>query len=215
VQLASSEASSFGAGEYPKPLNTCQPGHLMLPSETDSTSLPPSIGGSSFEPPADDNYPYNILVAQIDGVICEWRGMVNQEPWAAIPGDHLVDALPEILPKMFRLAGSGAVTIDGHLSETISEAHGFFRRNDGVPLGAVAEEWNYVKRACWKVLSNAGVDDSTLSSAVQRLDVLVDDAIGLTLRGYYAPELNALRGKGLERRDNVEERRTNRSNRRA
>ena len=186
----------------------------MLPSETGS-SLPPAIGGGSFEPTSDYGYPYNILVAQIDGVIGEWRGMVTQEPWASIPGDHLVDALPEILPKMFRLAGSGAVKIDGHLSEIISEAHGYFRRNDGVPLGAVAEEWNYVKRACWKVLNNAGVDESTLSSAVQRLDVLVDAAIGLTLRGYYAPELDALRGKGLERRDNVEERRTNKGNRRA
>jgi hypothetical protein len=115
---------------------------------------------------------------------------------------------------MFRLAGTGAVRIDGNLSEVISEAHGFFRRNDGVPLGAVAEEWNYVKRACWKVLSAAGVDESTLSSAVHRLDILVDDAIGLTLRGYYAPELDELRGKGLERRDGIEERRTNKGNRR-
>jgi hypothetical protein len=192
---------------------TCQTGHLMLPSDTGS--VPPGVGSGSFEPPSDYGYPYNILVAQIDGVIGEWRVMVTQEPWASIPGDHLVDALPEILPKMFRLAGSGSVKIDGQLSEIISEAHGYFRRSDGVPLGAVAEEWNYVKRACWKVLSNAGVDESTLSSAVQRLDILVDDAIGLTLRGYYAPELNALRGKGLERRDNIDERRTNKGNRRA
>jgi hypothetical protein len=185
----------------------------MLPSEAGS-SKPPVIGADSFEPTSDYGHPYNILVAQIDGVIGEWRGMVTEEPWSSIPGDHLVDALPEILPKMFRLAGSGALTIDGDLSEIISEAHGYFRRRDGVPLGAVAEEWNYVKRACWKVLTNAGVEESTLSSALQRLDALVDDAIGLTLRGYYAPELNALRGKGLERRDNVDERRTNKGNRR-
>jgi hypothetical protein len=49
---------------------------------------------------------------------------------------------------------------------------------------------------------------------VQRLDVLVDDAIGLSLRGYYAPELNELKGKGLERRDGIDERRTNKGNRR-
>lgn len=184
----------------------------MLPSEAGGTL--PSTVSEPFEQNGDYLYPYNILLAQIDGVIGEWRGMVKQEPWAAIPGDRLVDALPEILPKMFRLAGSGAVRVDGDLSEVISEAHGYFRRSDGVPLGAVAEEWNYVKRACWKVLSSAGVDPPTLSSAVQRLDILVDDAIGLTLRGYYAPELNALRGRGLERRDNVEERRTNSGNRR-
>ncbi len=160
-------------------------------------------------------YPYNILLEHIDGVIGEWRTLVKQEPWSAIPGERLVDAFPEILPKMFRLAGMGAVKIDGDLSEIISEAHGYFRRTDGVPLAALADEWNFVKRACWKVLSGAGVDATTLTSALQRIDVLVDDAIGLSLRGYYAPELNELKGKGLERRDNVNDRRINPPNRRS
>ena len=178
------------------------------------SSHPPGSSIGSLERPGEHLYPYNILLAQIDDVIGEWRGLVTKEPWASIPGHRLVDALPEILPKMFRLAGTGAVRIDGDLSEVISEAHGFFRRGDGVPLVAVAEEWNYVKRACWKILSTAGVDAPTLSSAVQRLDILVDDAIGLSLRGYYAPELNELKGKGLERRDGIDERRTNTGNRR-
>lgn len=179
-----------------------------------SNAAPPASPVGAFDRSGEHLYPYNILLAQIDDVIGEWRGLVKKEPWSAIPGDRLVDALPEILPKMFRLAGTGAVRIDGDLCEVISDAHGYFRRGDGIPLGAVAEEWNYVKRACWKILSSAGVDDSTLSSAVQRLDVLVDDAIGLSLRGYYAPELNELRGKGLERRDGIDERRTNKGNRR-
>ncbi|HUQ99485.1 MAG TPA: hypothetical protein VM166_08525 [Gemmatimonadaceae bacterium] len=184
----------------------------MLPSQP---YVPTSLGPvEGFDQPGEQLYPYNILLAQIGDVIGEWRGLVTKEPWSAIPDHRLVDALPEILPKIFRLAGSGAVRIDGDLSEVISQAHGYFRRGDGIPLGAVADEWNYVKRACWKILSTAGVDSSTLSSAVQRLDVLVDDAIGLTLRGYYAPELNALKGKGLERRDGIDERRTNKGNRR-
>jgi hypothetical protein len=160
-------------------------------------------------------YPYNILLERIDGVIGEWRTLAKREPWSAIPGDRLVDAFPEILPKMFRLAGMGAVKIDGDLSEVIAEAHGYFRRTDGVPLAALAEEWNFVKRACWKILNGAGVDPTTLASALQRLDALVDDAIGLSLRGYYAPELNELKGKGLERRDNIQERRVNLPNRRS
>ncbi len=162
----------------------------------------------------DHIYPYNVLLEHIDGVIGEWRILVKREPWSQIAGDRLVDAFPEILPKMFRLAGSGGVRIDGELSEVISESHGYFRRTDGVPLAALAEEWNFVKRACWKVLSGAGVDSTTLNSALQRIDSLVDDAIGLSLRGYYAPELNELKGKGLERRDGIDERRTNSPNRR-
>ena len=86
----------------------------MLPSDTERT-LPRSMSGGAFDPPSDYVYPYNILVSQIDGLITEWRGMLNQEPWSSIPGHRLVDALPEILPKMFRLAGTGAVRIDGNL----------------------------------------------------------------------------------------------------
>lgn len=164
---------------------------------------------------AENLYPYNILLERIDGVIGEWRTLAKKAPWSAIPGERLIDAFPEILPKMFRLAGMGAVKIDGDLSEVISEAHGYFRRTDGVPLAALAEEWNFVKRACWKVLSGAGVEESTLAAALQRIDVLVDDAIGLSLRGYYAPELNELKGRGLERRDNIAERRINLPNRRS
>jgi hypothetical protein len=40
-----------------------------------------------------------------------------------------------------------------------------------------------------------------------RLEILVDDAVGYTLRGYYAPELDSLRGRGLERREIPERRR--------
>jgi hypothetical protein len=36
---------------------------------------------------------------------------------------------------------------------------------------------------------------------MRRIEVLVDDAIGYTLRGYYAQELDTLRGRGLERRE--------------
>lgn len=174
-----------------------------------------TTGFNLLEGSGDHLYPYNILLERIDGVIGEWRTLAKNEPWSAIPGERLVDAFPEILPKMFRLAGMGAAKIDGDLSEVISEAHGYFRRIDGVPLAALAEEWNFVKRACWKVLSGAGVEATTLTSALQRIDVLVDDAIGLSLRGYYAPELDELKGRGLERRDDVQERRTNLPNRRS
>lgn len=183
----------------------------MTPSHNDADTSP----FGTPDPSGEHLYPYNILLERIDGVIGEWRTLAKKEPWSQIPGARLIDAFPEILPKMFKLAGMGAMKIDGELSEVISEAHGYFRRADGVPLSAMAEEWNFVKRACWKVLNGAGVDAVTVTSALQRIDLLVDDAIGLSLRGYYAPELNELKGKGLERRDGVDERRMNDPNRRS
>lgn len=158
--------------------------------------------------------PYDILLARIDEVLAEWRSLALMQAWAAIPPSRLMDAFPEILPKIFRLAAEGRTRIDPDLSEMIGEAHGYFRRGDSIPLAAVAEEWNFVKRACWKVLQRASVDEMTASTAMQRLDLLCDDAIGFSLRGFYAPELNALRGRGLERREGEDERRSNIPNRR-
>lgn len=158
--------------------------------------------------------PYAVLLAQIDEVLAEWRTLALAQHWSAIEPSRLMDAFPEILPKIFRLAAEGRTQIDPALSELIGEAHGFFRRSDRIPLAAVAEEWNFVKRACWKVLQRANVDEIAASTAMQRLDILCDDAIGFSLRGFYAPELNSLRGKGLERREGDAERRTNIANRR-
>ena len=163
---------------------------------------------TSFAPP------YDSLLGNIDSVISEWRLLARQEPWSNIPASRLVDSLPEILPRILRLAAQGTTRIDEDLSEMIAEQHGYFRRADKLPLSAVADEWNFVKRACWKVLVRCQVDPVAASQAMHRLDILCDDAIGFSLRGYYAPELDMLRGKGLERRDGRAERRMNAPTRR-
>ena len=159
--------------------------------------------------------PYDTLLGHIDAVIAEWRALVAQEPWAAIPPARLTDSLPEILPKLFRLAALGRLHADQELAELIAQSHGYFRRHDAVPLAAVAEEWNHLRRACWKVIQTMGANEETALAAFAKLDPLIDDAIGLTLRGYYAPELDILRGRGLERRDGPLERRSNPSDRRS
>ena len=166
------------------------------------------------DPTPDEASPYDILLARIDDVIGEWRTLVEHEPWARIPPARLVDTLPEILPRIIRAARNGDAHVDQSLSELIAKGHGFFRREDAVPLGAVAEEWTHVKHACWNVLRAHGVTETDALSAVRRLDMLVDDAVGHTLRGYYAPELDSLRGRGLERREGVGDRRMNSANRR-
>jgi hypothetical protein len=151
--------------------------------------------------------PYEALLAGIDQIIGQWRALVVQEPWSKIPASRLVDSFPEILPQLLRLARSGATHIDDSLRALIADAHGRFRRVDAVPLAAVTEEWVHLKRACRYVLDATGVDHGEADRAMERLDVLVDDAVGYTLRGYYQPELDSLRGRGLERREVANRRR--------
>jgi hypothetical protein len=158
--------------------------------------------------------PYDILLGGIDDVIAEWRALVQIEPWMQLAPARLVDALPEILPRVFRLARAGASQIDATLSEFIAKAHGYVRRADAVPLSGVADEWNHVKRACWTVLMRQGVAPAEATAVMERIDALVDDAVGFSLRGYYAPELDELRGRGLERRGGPDERRKGTGDRR-
>ena len=145
--------------------------------------------------------PYDLLLGVIDEVIGEWRALVKSEPWAELPASRLVNSFPDILPKMLRLARSGATHIDDGLRDLIADAHGHFRRVDGVPLTSVTEEWAHLKRACRRVLDAHGINNGDAERAMERLDILVDDAVGYTLRGYYRPELDSLRGRGLERRE--------------
>ncbi len=162
----------------------------------DRASLPANAGPS----------PYEVLLGGVDQVIAEWRHLVADEPWAKLPASRLVDSFPEILPKLLRLARSGATHIDEALRVLIADAHGHFRRVDGIPLASVTEEWAFLKRACRRVLEDHGVNNGDADRAMERLDVLVDDAVGYTLRGYYRPELDSLRGRGLERRETPERR---------
>lgn len=172
---------------------------------TANPMFPPEILSADMGPLS----PYEILRGRIDAVLAEWRSLIAREPWAGLMPARLMNGLPEILPSLLREAERGATRVSAELAERITEAHGQYRRHDGVPLAALAEEWNFVKRACWKVMQREHVDPALMSLVLQRLDVLIDDAIGFTLRGYYAEELEELRGKGLERRGETGERRVN------
>lgn len=171
------------------------------------------VPGGPPPPAHTTGSPYDMLLGVIDEVIGEWRTLVMKEPWSTLSAPRLVDSFPEILPKMLRLARSGATHIDDGLRELIADAHGHFRRADGVPLTSVTEEWAFLKRACRFVLEAHGIDNGEADRAMERLDILVDDAVGYTLRGYYRPELDSLRGRGLERRE-VSDRRRGSPNRR-
>ncbi|HJU66964.1 MAG TPA: hypothetical protein VJ650_01870 [Gemmatimonadaceae bacterium] len=171
------------------------------------------LPGGEPPPVPPTGSPYDTLLGAVDEVIGEWRVLVTREPWSALSPSRLVDSFAEILPKMLRLARSGATHIDDGLRELIADAHGHFRRADGVPLTSVTEEWAYLKRACRFVLDAHGINNGEADRAMERLDILVDDAVGYTLRGYYRPELDSLRGRGLERRE-ISDRRRGTPNRR-
>lgn len=171
------------------------------------------VPGEPPPPVPTTGSPYDMLLGVIDEVIGEWRTLVMSEPWATLSASRLVDSFPEILPRILRLARSGATHIDDGLRELIADAHGHVRRADGVPLTSVTEEWACLKRACRFVLDAHGIDNGEADRAMERLDILVDDAVGYTLRGYYRPELDSLRGRGLERRE-VSDRRRGSPNRR-
>jgi hypothetical protein len=157
-------------------------------------------------PASSGRSPYEVLLGALEEVIREWRSLVMKEPWAQLSPSRLLDSFPEILPRMLRLARASITHIDDPLREIIATAHGHFRRVDGVPLASVTEEWAYLKRACRIVLDTHGIDNGDADRAMERLDILVDDAVGYTLRGYYQPELDSLRGRGLERRERPDRR---------
>jgi hypothetical protein len=170
--------------------------------ERDESSRRDRVLPSSQPPPTNVTASaYEALLGGVDQVIGEWRTLVVREPWAKLPASRLVDSFPEILPKMLRLARAGATHIDDSLRELIADAHGDFRRADGVPLTSVTEEWAHLMRACRHVLDAHDINHEESDRAMERLDILVDDAVGYTLRGYYRPELDSLRGRGLERRE--------------
>ncbi|HEU4563534.1 MAG TPA: hypothetical protein VFS05_02755 [Gemmatimonadaceae bacterium] len=175
----------------------------------------PPLRSDDRAPQLDEMSPYEVLLGAIDEVIAEWRAQVRLEPWSRIPDSRLVNSFPEILPRIIRLAQGGATHIDDDLKSRITDEHGFLRRGDDIPLLAVAEEWSHLKRACWAVLERRHLDLESIQTAMTRMDTLVDDAMGYTLRGYYRPELDMLRGRGLERRDSgVDDRRRGSGDRR-
>ncbi|MBX6330471.1 MAG: hypothetical protein IRY91_01355 [Gemmatimonadaceae bacterium] len=145
--------------------------------------------------------PYEVLLGELDALLADWRELVRASTPTELPPGRLMDALPEILPTLIRGAQSGATQLDDKLRDRIAREHGLSRRADAVPVRSVAEEWDAVKRACARVLARRGVVGRGAEEAQRRVDALVDDAIGYTLRGYYQSELDTLRGRGLERRD--------------
>jgi hypothetical protein len=148
---------------------------------------------------------YDVLLAELDQVLREWRSIVEPELGSHVSPARLLDSLPEILPRLLQLARAGAREIDDRLRQRIAADHGFARREDVVPVEQLSEEWEGVKQACQRVLARHGFVGPLADEATRRIDALIDDAIGYTLRGYYQRELDTLRGRGLERRDTRED----------
>jgi hypothetical protein len=148
---------------------------------------------------------FDILLAELDQVLGEWRSVIEPELGPHVSPARLLDSLPEILPRLLALARSGAEGIGDRLKVRIAADHGFARREDVVPVEQLAAEWEAVKQACRRVLARHGFVGPLADDATRRIDILVDDAIGYTLRGYYQRELDTLRGRGLERRDSRED----------
>jgi hypothetical protein len=144
---------------------------------------------------------YDVLLAEIDQVLTEWRSLVEPGLGTRVSPARLMDSLPEIIPRLVALARSGAPEIDDELKQRIAMDHGVARREDVVPVPQLTEEWEALKQSCNRVLARNGFVGPLADEASQRMEVLIDDAIGYTLRGYYQPELDSLRGRGLERRD--------------
>ncbi len=159
-----------------------------------------SSRGDAQSPRDEIGTPYDVLLGDIDMVLAEWRGLVRPTLGSDLPPARLMDSLPEILPRLVRLARNGTSRIDAELCERIAREHGSARREDEVPVPGVAEEWQALSRACAQVLAARGVGPDVVAAALARLDALIDDALGYTLRGYYREELDSLRGRGLERR---------------
>lgn len=173
-------------------------------SENGDARTPVELGQSAG-PDGIVQTPYEVLLGELDRLIAEWRVLVRPDALAKLPAARLLDSLPEILPRLIRLAQSGAVQMDDDLRERIAREHGGARRADAIPVASVAAEWDAVKRACAQVLARDGFVSGEAEDALRRVDTLVDDAVGYTLRGYYQPELDTLRGRGLERRDRPSE----------
>ncbi|HEX6533087.1 MAG TPA: hypothetical protein VF041_00735 [Gemmatimonadaceae bacterium] len=159
--------------------------------------------------------PYDILLGELDRILAEWRTLVRPHTDPQLPASRLMNSMPEILPRLIRLARTGAMEVDDDLKERIARDHGVPRREDDVPVDTVALEWDALKRACAHVLARDGFVHGPAEEALRRIDLLIDDAIGFTLRGYYQPELDQLRGRGLERREAEGEDRRRTGDRRA
>lgn len=148
---------------------------------------------------------FDILHGELDQILTEWRALVDPGLGSQLTPARLMNSLPEILPRLLVLARAGAVEIDDELKQRISADHGAARREDVVPVASLAGEWEALKQSCVRVLVRNGFVGPLADEASQRIDVLIDDAIGYTLRGYYQQELDTLRGRGLERRDTADE----------
>lgn len=176
--------------------------------------MPPTVDGRPGSG-ADERTPYEVLIGEIDRVLEEWRALMRVEALADLPPSRLIDSMPEILPGLVRHARDGATQLEEELKVRIASCHGITRREDEIPVETVAAEWHALKRAFRQVLARHGFVNGLAAEVIERLEHLIDDAIGYTLRGYYQPELDTLKGRGLERRSSDVDRRRNTSDRRA
>lgn len=149
--------------------------------------------------------PFDVLIGEVDAILVEWRALLRPELGPGLPPMRLLDSMPEILPGLLRLARRGVAQVEGELRERIAREHGLTRREEGMPVLTLAAEWDALHRACAQVLARHGFVDDATDAALARLDALLDDAVGYTLRGYYRRELDTLRGRGLERRSSNEQ----------
>lgn len=133
------------------------------------------------------------IESHVSEVLVEWEQLVREQPWYALPPEHRIDSLPDVIVGLVEAALCDPESGESQRRNVTAAAkHGTHRCEQGIPEHLILTEYHLLRQAIWRYVTRTFGSSDRTTQAIMRVDVAITLATNASMWGYHRKEVEAM-----------------------